>query len=263
MHKLEIINAPDNYFSAQKKTLDARLDKIALPEDEVSKIVYKKSKDIIRDKVLGSFKIGEIINTVLTWNESIDEELKKAKKEYLLAYYFDLNEQNSLSLHNLKDFLTNAQGNTIYNKILRILDDTPPDLELSQHLSNALSYIVNSDFKMLFDNHKYALSQIEKLTPQALTILADQASWPKITLGSYASTGGKITSDWLVEFTQAYSAKKGLQNSDWINRVQHSINQLISERLIEAHLVAERVAESKTTSIGKLLLPYLNSNIAH
>ena len=240
--KREIIGHPEHYFNAQQKTLDARIDEIKLPEDVQSEITANHAKKFIRDKALGLFKIGEIVSEIINWNESVDEDLKQAKKEYLLAQYFEQNDRNDEALSQIKKFLTSAQGNTLFNKILRILDDTPPDLELADHLSSALKYMVDNGFSRLFEQHKYALSQIELLTPQALTILSDRNAWPLIPLGSYSANGGRVTSDWLMEFTQVYVNSKGVHDANVISRVRHSINELITGRLIEAHLVAERQA---------------------
>lgn len=257
--KRGIIDHPEHYFNAQQKTLDARIEEVKLPDDAVSEITVNHAKKFIRDKALGFFKIGEIVSEIINWNESVDEDLKQAKKEYLLAQYFERNDKNEEALSQIKMFLTSAQGNTLFNKILRILDDSPPDLELANHLSSALKYIVDNSFSQLFEQHKYALSQIELLTPQALSILSDRESWPLIPLGGYSSNGGRVTSDWLIEFTQAYAASKRINDPNVTSRVRHSINELITRRLIEAHLVGERQAICNITEIGELLIPYINA----
>lgn len=255
--KTEIIKYPDYYFNAQSKSLDSRLENIKISEEEENEISKNHAKKFIRDKALGFFKVGELISEIIKWNESVDEDIKEAKKEYLLAQYFDKNDRNEMALTKIKEFLSNAQGNTLFNKILRILDDTPPDMELSKHLSNALKYIVNNNFQDLFEEHKYALGQIEKLTPQALTILSDNDSWPLIGLGSYTANGSKVTSDWLTHFTQAYADSKKIEDPKITNRISHSINELISMRLIEAHLVQERRASCNMTEIGVMILSYI------
>lgn len=257
--KKDIINYPQHYFVAQSKSLDARIAEVNLTEDEITSITVGHTKKVIKDKLLGVFKIGEIVSEIINWNSAIDEDLKEAKKEYLLAQYFEKNDHNEHALSQITAFLSSPQGNTIFNKILRILDDTPPDIELSDHLSSALQYIIQNDFERLFEEHKYALAQIEKLTPQALTIMADFEQWPLIRLGSSTSTGTKITSDWLFEFTNAYCESKNIHDASLVNRVQHSINDLISSRLIEAHRTDSGSAKCMIADVGKSLLPYIQS----
>lgn len=256
--EIEIIKSPEHYFNAQSKSLESRLDEVKISKEEENEISKSNLKKFIRDKTLGIFKVGEIISEIINWNEKVDEDIKEAKKQYLLSQYFDRNDRNEIALNSIKEFLSNAQGNTLFNKILRILDDTPPDRELSNHLANALNYIASSDFKGLFEEHKYALSQIEKLTPQSLTILSDSNSWPIIKLGNYTASGSRVTSDWLVEFTNAYALSKQIDNHQITKRISHSINELISMRLIEAHLTQEGGARCNITDVGKILLPYIS-----
>ncbi|MDV6343149.1 hypothetical protein [Nitrosomonas sp. Is37] len=256
--KKEIIGYPDYYFGAQSKSLEDRLENVKLSVEEEREIQSQHAKKFIRDKVLGLFKLGEIVSEIINWNESVDEDLKEAKKEYLLSQYFEKNDQNEKALSQLKDFLSSPQGNTLFNKILRILDDSPPDMELANHLSSALQHIVSNSFYQLFEQHKYALSQIEKLTPQALTILSDHRGWPLINLGSYSANGTKVSSDWLIEFTDTYCRAKNVLDQGMITRVRHSINELISTRLIEAHLTGQSGARCVVTPVGETLLPYIN-----
>lgn len=257
--KKEIINHPEHYFNAQSKSLDARISSVELSEEEKKEITGSHTKKFIRDKLLGLFPVGEVVSELINWNESIDDDLKEAKKEYLLAQYFEKNDQNEEALSQIKNFLSQPQGNTLFNKILRILDDTPPDVELSNHLSSTLQHIINNNFSSLFEQHKYALAQIEKLTPQSLTILSDFKYWPLMKLGSYQASGTKISSDWLVEFTQTYCASKNIYDQKLIGRVRHSINELINTRLIEAHLANEGHAKCVVTQVGQTLLPYINA----
>ena len=67
--KKEIITSPELYFTAQKKTLELRIEEVNLSKEEEEQIVADKTIKTIRDKALGLFKVGEIINTVLNWNE--------------------------------------------------------------------------------------------------------------------------------------------------------------------------------------------------
>ena len=132
-------------------------------------------------------------------------------------------------------------------------------MELADHLSSALQHVVLNGFHRLFDQHKYALSQIEKCTPQALTILSDRSSWPLIKFGAYSANGTKVRPDWLIEFTDAYCQAKGVFDIGIKTRVRHSINKLISTRLIEAHLTGQNGARCTVTQVGESIQPYINA----
>lgn len=142
--KVEILTAQGHYFTAQQKALETRIEKIRVPEEERARLVTDKATRLVRDKLLGFFKVGEIIKEVLDWNESIDSNLREAKKEFLLARYFEVTEKNELATRQLCNFLSSPQGNTLFNKIIRIIDDSPPDLELAHHLSSALQHVVGA-----------------------------------------------------------------------------------------------------------------------
>jgi hypothetical protein len=259
-NKNEMIHSPESYFATQQKYLEARLSQVSLEEEVELEVIAKTTKRLIRDKMLGLFKVGELVSTILTWNKEINDDLREAKKEYLLATYFQKAEAQETTISSLTNFLTNPKGNTLFNRVLQILDDSPPNPELAKHLAQALHQMVNSDFSILFEQHKYALGQIEQLTPQALLILSDEENWPLIPLVGYQATGTKIKSDWLTEFTEAYVQSKGVKDDALVQRIGHSVNELISARLIEAHIVMEKTAKCYLTQIGKLLYSYLDIN---
>ncbi|KRB54746.1 hypothetical protein [Flavobacterium sp. Root186] len=255
---INIVTSPTEYFESQKKNLETRLQEIELTEEEKEKIISEKTIKTIRDKTLGMFKIGEAINTFLNWNEEIDSELKNAKKEYLLNSYFDKTEQSENSIKQIQQFLTSPQGNTLFNKIIRILDNTPPDIELTDHLANVLKNITNSDFIKLFDDHKFALNQIELLTPQALTLLSDHKSWPAWNLESYGSQGGRITSNWMPDFISGYSSTKNITDPNLILKITHSMNDLVKNNYAYANLTNQSlVAAVFITDIAKIILKYI------
>jgi uncharacterized membrane protein YheB (UPF0754 family) len=198
-----------------------------------------------------------VISTILNWNETVQKDIKSFKKDTLLAMYFDKSDANEEALDALKKFITNPQGNAIFNKIIRILDDNSPDLELMGHLATALKNMAQNKFREMFEDHKIALSLIEELSPQALTIVADYNSWPEINLDSYSATGGRLTSDYVNEFAETYVWSKAINDARLARMVAHSISDLVVKRLIQADLVREKVAKCSLTEIGKMLARYL------
>ncbi|MEJ9219376.1 hypothetical protein P4H46_14430 [Paenibacillus glucanolyticus] len=255
-----ITNQTDLYFEVQNQGLEQRLQKVKLPENESKEIVVTKTIRTITDKVLGLLPIGEIITTILNWNDEIDQEMNEAKKTLLLEQYFNLTDKHEDTINKLKNMLTNPQGNVLFNKIIRILEDYPPDQELIHHLSTALRHIVlKENFQSLFEQHKFALSQIERLTPQALSILADYNNYPVFELQNSITFGPKVTSDWNSHFVQTYCTKKNITDKDIRNRVSHSITELSTQGFIEAYKTEENWVVCEVTSIGRDILPYLNN----
>lgn len=255
-----IANHQRNYFQTVGKTLDQRLEQIILDQQEVKDIVIKQGVKTLRDKGLGLLgRIGDIISTCLDWNEEVNNQIAEAKKYYLLEQYFNKVDNVEQAIYALSDFLKNPQGNTLFNKILRILDDSPPDKELSQHLSNALKKIIEQgNFEELFEKHRFSLNQIEKLTPQALTIISDYKSWPTFKLSTIFSNGPKVTSEYYSEFTMAYGFHHGITDSTKLNRIKHSVIELHNSGIIEAYKIGpSNMVRCELTEIGKDLLVYL------
>lgn len=255
-----IISQSQTYFETQSISLVERLNNVKIDNEKECEIVNGKTVKIIRDKTLGLFKIGEVISTLLNWNDEIDKEIEEAKKAVLLEQYFNRADEHEEAINKLKIFLTNPQGNVLLNKILRILDDSPPDPELIHHLSSVLKYITNDEnLHNMFEKHKFAISQIEKLTPQALTILADYKSYPTFQLGTVISFGPKVTSEWNMQFVKAYCLKKGISSQEIVARISHVITQLQTQGYIEAFKIQENLFVCEVSSMGGELLPYLFS----
>ncbi|WP_163527353.1 hypothetical protein [Halobacillus ihumii] len=250
---------PKSYLSTQAKSLEKMLKDIELTEEEKERIVSDNSKKIVVDNGLSFLgPVGGVVSAILNWNDGINQEMAEAKKLVLLQQYFDKTNSLESSLGDLKDFLISPQGNTLFNKILRLLDDSPPDRELSDHLSTVLKNLVdNGDFEKLFEKHRYALSQIERLTPQALTIISDYRTWPPIKLGASMQFGPKVTSDFYSEFSQAYCREKGISDDVIFNRIQHSVIELQRLGLMEAFNTEQRETRCKLTFIGEDLLTYI------
>lgn len=252
-----LISSPEAYLAAKGADLDTRIANIRLPEGTEEAIARGKARKLVRDQVLGLFRVGSVIKEFLNWNENVDKDIREAKKNVLLSNYFAYTEETGRAVLNLKSLVSSAYGSTLFNKIVQISDNSPPDEELIAHLSAALTYISQSDFEALFETHRYALSQIEHLTAQALAILSDHRTWPSMQLSGYTATGAIVSSDWLSSFAVAYSQSKGIVDSAMQSRVSYSISELITRRLIEAQIRRENFAACVVTLIGKNLIPYL------
>jgi hypothetical protein len=265
--KHEIIRSGEtqkHYLEAQKLSLERRLDQIRVDPRTETEIEDKEGLRLIRDEILGLLPITKLIRVILKWNEEVDKDFREAKKEALLNHYFDLTDGLKDSVAKLKALISDPSGNTLFNKIMNILGNSPPDYLLVRHLGHALKKIATSDFQKLFEKHKYALSQIERLSPQALSILADCHSWPPMRLGSFEANGRKIESDWLPAFVNAYASAKGIFDRYMIERVSHAVNELQRDRFVDAWLVNQpaqgrNTAVCKLTTVGSELLEYLDN----
>ncbi|WP_059104266.1 hypothetical protein [Shouchella shacheensis] len=247
------------YLETSGKSLDERIKEITLSKKEEATIKKEQGTAILREKGFSLFGVvGDIANSILDWNTEVNDNISEAKKMILIEEYFNKSDEFEHALEKLSAFIRDPQGNTLFNKLIRIVDDSPPDLELVKHLSKVLENICkNGNFKSLFEQHRYALGQIERLTPQALTIIADQRSWPLITLGFTATNGTKVTSDFYTEFTAEYCKHKRISDKKKTARIQHSIIELQNLGLMEAHKTESGKVQCALTQVGEDIKIYL------
>ncbi|SLL33508.1 Uncharacterised protein [Mycobacteroides abscessus subsp. abscessus] len=247
------------YFHSQGLSLEKRLNETRISGEKENEIRKEKGIKTVRDKGLSFLgPLGDLAVTVLNWNEEVNQSVTEAKQMLLLEQYFNKADEQDRAIEMLSEFIKNPQGNTLFNKILRIIDDSPPDPELTEHLSRVLKKIVEEgNFEALFEQHRYALGQIERLTPQAITIISDFREWPPIELGGAVSYGSKITSDFYTEFTQAYSNSKGISDINIKKRIQHSVIEIQRLGLMEAYRGPDGKTFCELTEVGKDLLVYI------
>jgi hypothetical protein len=246
-------------FSDARATLEERLEAIKLSPEDEAKIRSDHLTRTIRDKFLGTFKLTLILKEFIDFEENLNKQINAAKKERLLGEYLEKCDNNAAGIHQLKEAICNPQGSTLINKIFRLLDDNPPDQELIDHLASVLKHIIETDFVRLFEEHKFALGQIEQLTPQALTVLADHRSWPPFHLGSVEMTGPRVTSEWVQEFAEAYANLKRITDDGIQRRLAHAIHELIGRGMLAAFVQDEERSffRCSATPIGRGLIRYI------
>jgi hypothetical protein len=195
-------------------------------------------------------------------NETVDKEILNYKRDILIQQYFEKTEKSERSVDNLINFLSDPKGNTLYNKIIRILDDSPPDYSLLSYLSSSLAFIVFSDFQSLFETHKFVLSQIEILTPQSLAILSDHNNWPEVPFfnGINITGQGVPPNQWIPHFTNLYSSKSNFTDKNLKERLMYCIQNLVNENLMIGKIAVDKI-KFLPTKIGAEIITYLNYSV--
>lgn len=249
-----------NFFIQIKKQFEEALQQIVVPSDQEEEIILSTGLEIIRDEVLGVFPLGKAVKAILTCNEKIDEDLREKKKELLLALYIRKTSDDNKRLDSLVNFISSPQGHILFNKILRILDEEPIDLELIKYLASILKTIVNSDFEKLFEEYKFVLAQIESMTIQAMSILADVKNWPRFDVQGIIQTSGEIvTSDWTPWFVENYCKVKGISDSKIQARIRHAVQYLFGNHFICCKKIGEKEYQCLLYPIGREIFDYLSN----
>lgn len=153
----------------------------------------------------------------------------------------------------------NLYGNTLVNKIFQMLDNYPPDGDLMENLVSALKKICESkNFEELFQDHKFYLMTIEKLSPQSITLLADYENWPRFSFQfTGISIGNEIPDQYQKRFIESYFSIKGIIDNVTRQRGVYIIEELRQSGFIKCIAINQREYVLKLTELGKELYNYL------
>jgi hypothetical protein len=223
----------------QEDKIDAILNEIPIPEDKLAEIASQETGGTIRDLVFNYLGIAHLTN-LFNLGERINKAQKEWKRGKLLQFIIEESEDQKEKQKLFENFVTDPQGNILYNKVIRIVDDNPPNTYYIKLLANALKTIRDSDFKSRFSEHVYIVNQIEKLTMQALLLLSDYNSWPEFLISSYRSTGEFIDTSWVNEFLWVYAPQKEINDKNVIDRIAHSFLELEQNEMIRSKVLKGR-----------------------
>lgn len=213
--------------------LRSQLDSVEIPSTVLNDIKTKEVKKTTRGVFLDLFGLGTI-EKVLDTAERIEEATQEYKRGMLMQEYSQQVKLTQDEVSKLEKFVTSPEGNILFNKIVRIVNNNPPIPHYAKLLANALKTTINSNFLELFHKYIYVLNQIEKLTPQALIILVDSNNWPEYSIGTYASEKGVITSEWIKSFLLSYGPAKKITDDSTIRRIGHALQELLRANLIRS-----------------------------
>jgi len=219
---------------------------IDLSEEAVDAVLSETIGETILGLIPG---VEKLVNFLGTYQEKLDN----ARLLILLKEFKEKHESSEKFQESLKKLLASPSGLNLLQKIVRIVNAGVMDLKLIKLLATTLKKISDSDFKEMFEEHNYALSQIEKLTPQALLLLSDNSNWPGINFSSTTTSGVTSGKGWDTCFATLYSNRKGMPNERARRRITHSINELKNN-----HLIGLEATHLPLTDIGEEIFKYLS-----
>lgn len=186
-----------------------------------------------------------IIGKMYEWAERSNQASREEKLKILLIKYNSRFDSNEKAISNLKSLADSRGGQTIFRKIIQIVDKGQEDQEWIQLLAIALKKISETDFEKYFDAQMFILSQIDKLSPQSLILLSEYDIWRSAHIQGTTTTSGKTMGDWIPQVTMLMRRSKGIDNLEAGARIGHSFRELETAGLIEL-----RGHELKLTAIG-------------
>lgn len=259
-----VLGYPESYLNTQIRGLENRINQVELTDETYKKIVQETSKEQVKGvgKEVAKTFLGPLSFAVefIDWNKTVDNDLKEAKKSLLLVDYINKVDSQEKAINDLKETMGDVYGNTLVNKIFQMLDDFPPDGDLMKHLVTSLKKVCESKrYEDLFEVHKFNLNLIESLSPQALTLLADQKNWPSFNFSFTGMTiGNKIEDTFQEPFINEYFRIRDIHDPLKIQRGIYILSELHRNGFLECRHQNSDNYVIVLTELGKDLYKYLS-----
>lgn len=178
-----------------------------------------------------------VLNKLFEWTERIDQASREEKLKALLIEYIEYTvhfESLNDAVAGLKLLTSTRGGQTLFRKIIQIIDKGTEDIEWIRLLAMVLQRISETEFEKYFDAQMFILSQIDRLTPQALIILSKYDIWKKVNIQNTTTTSGKtVSGDWVSQATMFMRRYLNIKDLETGARVNHSFCELESSGMIE------------------------------
>lgn len=173
------------------------------------------------------------LRSVIGAVEAINQEIRAEKLNNVLRDFQNHFDSTDRALTQLKTLLSSRAGVVIFHKVVQIVDNGSSDGEWLGLLSKVLKKVSDSDFEKHFEKRAYVLSQIARLSPQALIILSNYPIWRDANIQGTTTTSGQTAGDWQPQVTSFLKAKLEVKDSEIVGRMNHSFEELHSTGMIK------------------------------
>ena len=109
----------------------------------------------------------------------------------------------------------------------------------------ALKKVSETEFEQYFDAQMFIMSQIDRLSPQALILISEYDIWKQADIQDTTTTSNQTMGDWIPQATKFVNQKKGIDNLGVGARINHSFRELESTGMIDL-----KGHQLKLTAIG-------------
>jgi hypothetical protein len=174
-----------------------------------------------------------ILAQFLDFFERIDTKLREEKVTMLLDSFRSRFASVEDAQAHLRRLFSERAAAILTRKLVHILDRGDADEEWINLLANFLTFLSESDFEKQFEEISYALAQIDRLSPQALVLLARFESLRDLRLsGSTTTSGHTVCGDWDMQVTNHLLAKESRADKARKLRMAHAFRDLESAGLM-------------------------------
>lgn len=213
------------YITQKLAYIEDPLEKISLDSQQIAGVLVEAFKGSIISSVPG-------INKLFEWVERFDQGSREEKLKMLLTKYTERCNSFEDAISRLRLLTSTPGGQTIFRKVLQIVDKGAEDQEWIRLLAVTLERISDEDFNKYFDAQMFILSQIDRLSPQALIVLSKYDTWKEVRINSTSTSSHQTMGDWIPQVTQFMRTKLGIESLEVGVRINHSFRELESTGLV-------------------------------
>ena len=264
-----IIEHPEYMMTAERQSLQKRLENKNLDSEEVKSVVTTTAKDKGKSLVsdLLNTKWFDLVCDIADTGDKLKNNLDDAKKVKLLGEYLQKTDNHEKALKSLVDLITDPYGLALYSKIINILSDSPADGDMLEILSDYLKNLTKEEsLQNAFSRNKTILTLIDKCSPQALILLRMYNKWTLVPRPqTVISNGGHVQGDNTRLVAQTFVGNKVIKNVD-VDDVQMAIYDLEENGLAEfisgtLNFAPDKtVFAERTTKIGEMVKDAISNN---
>ncbi len=216
---------PQSIQINQKKEASDPFAGIEIPPEQMEEVIAGATAGTLVGAVISNIPI---IRELREWSERIDEGVKEEKLQILLRQYNDRFSSQKETLEKLKYLTATSAGKVLLSKVIHLLDRAIDEESISL-LATVLENMTNSEVEKQFEQHSYVLSQIDRLTPQALIVLSRYETWKSCSLsGSSTTSKHTVLGDWDYQAATFLATQLKITASDVHLRLAHSFQELES-----------------------------------
>lgn len=216
-----------------RKLVQKEVNKISDPLEKIG-LSLQQGAGVLAEATAGSIVSSiPIINKIFEWMERIDQVSREEKLKTLLVEYTGCFNSIGDAISKLKLLTATRGGQTLFRKVIQIVDKGAEDKEWIGLLAVALRKLSETEFEKYFDAQMFVMSQIDRLSPQALILLSKYDIWRQKNIQGTSTTSGKTMGDWIPQATMFMRLKLGVDNLEVGARINHSFRELESAGMVD------------------------------
>lgn len=152
-----------------------------------------------------------LFQTALAWRNNRSQARIEATLEELKMQVGELSGE-------LSKLTSENRGRSLFIRLLELMPDLDPADEefmvAAQLRARMIIHVSRQSFDKLFSEMSFLLSRLEKISPQALFLLADHANWPKgLRVGGTTTSDVTLSGKWAQAFANAYCQQQSTINT--------------------------------------------------